>query len=108
MSSPTPYKVAVSDQQLQRLKAKLEVADFPDELEASEWDYGVPLKDVKRLTAYWKDGYDWKKQEMEINKLPHFQTKVTVEGFDPLNIHFIYQKSSNPNAIPLLFSHGCQ
>lgn len=107
MASPKPYSVAVSDARLQALRRKLDLAEFPDELEEAEWDYGTPLGDVKRLTAYWKDGFDWKKQESEINKLPNYQTEIQVKGFEPLNIHFIYRKSSAPKAIPLLFVHGC-
>jgi len=63
---------------------------------------------VKRLTSYWNTKFDWRKQEQEINKLPNFQTSVKVDGFDTLNIRFVYQKSEVPNAIPLLFVHGCK
>lgn len=107
MAPVTPYTVAVSDDRLDRLRKKLELTEFPDELDDAGWDYGVPLAEVKRLTAYWKDGFDWKKQEAEINKLPQYQTKITVDGYEALNIHFIHQKSDNPKAIPLLFLHGC-
>ena len=102
------YNVTIDETRLRTLGKKLELADFPDELEAAEWDYGAPLKDIKRLTAYWKDSFDWGEQVRKINKLPNFQTKVDVEGFEPLNIHFIHKKSDAPNAIPLLFVHGCQ
>lgn len=107
MATVTPYTVAVSDDRLDRLRKKLELTEFPDELDDAGWDYGTPLAEVKRLTAYWKDEFDWKKQEAEINKLPQYQTKITVDGYEALNIHFIHQKSDNPKAIPLLFVHGC-
>lgn len=108
MASVTPYKVAVSDDRLDRLRKKLELTEFPDELDDAGWDYGAPLAEVKRLTAYWKDEFDWKKQEADINKLPQYQTNITVDGYEALNIHFIHQKSDSPNAIPLLFVHGCR
>ncbi|KAL6719046.1 hypothetical protein ACLMJK_003281 [Lecanora helva] len=100
------YTISVPDSKLQALRNKLELAVLPDELEAADWDYGTPLTDMERLTSYWKDGYDWRKHEQRINKLPNFQTKIHVDGFEPLNIHFIHQKSTNRNAIPLLFVHG--
>ncbi|MCJ1477167.1 hypothetical protein MMC13_005838 [Lambiella insularis] len=59
MSSVEPLTIRVSDAELQRLSTKLTTASFPDELEESSWDYGARLADVKRLTAYWKDGFDW-------------------------------------------------
>ena len=108
MASPTPFTLAVPDDKLERLRAKLELTDFPDELDDAGWDYGAPLADVKRLTAYWKDEFDWKKQEADINKLPQFQTPVQVDGYEQLNIHFVHQKSENTKAIPLLFVHGCK
>ena len=107
MAPVTPFTVAVSDDRLDRLRKKLEVAEFPDELDDAGWDYGAPLADVKRLTAYWKDEFDWRKQEEDINKLPQYQTQIKVDGFEALNIHFVHQKSDNPKAIPLLFVHGC-
>ena len=107
MASATPFTIAVPDDRLQRLRAKLELTEFPDELDEAGWDYGAPLADVKRLIAYWKDEFDWKKQEADINKLPQFQTQIKVDGYEALNIHFIHQKSTNSKAIPLLFVHGC-
>jgi len=62
--------------------------------------------DIQRLTEYWGSKYDWRKQEEEMNKLPQFMTKVEVDGFGELDIHFLHQKSSSKNAIPLLFVHG--
>ena len=107
MASVTPFTIAVPDDRLQKLRAKLELTEFPDELDEAGWDYGAPLADVKRLIAYWKDEFDWKKQEADINKLPQFQTQIKVDGYETLNIHFIHQKSANSKAIPLLFVHGC-
>ena len=86
---------------------KLELTEFPDELDDAGWDYGAPLADVKRLTAYWKDRFDWKHQEADINKLPQFQTRIKVDGYEALRIHFVHQKSESSKAIPLLFVHGC-
>jgi pimeloyl-ACP methyl ester carboxylesterase len=62
--------------------------------------------DIKRLTEYWSSKYDWRKQEEEMNKLPQFMTKIEVDGFGELDIHFLHQRSSSKNAIPLLFVHG--
>ena len=108
MASVRRYNLAVPDHQLQKLRAKLELAEFPNELDSAGWDYGAPLADVKRLSAYWRDKFDWRKQEEEINELPNFQTEISVDGFEPLNVHFVYQMSQASTAIPLLFVHGCK
>lgn len=108
MATVTPYTISIADSEIERLKQKLELATFPDELEDAGWDYGAPLADIKRITAYWKDKYDWRKAEATLNKLPNYITTIKVDGFDPLDIHFLHQQSANKNAIPLLFLHGCK
>lgn len=107
-SSIKPYQIAISDNKLSDLQAKLQLATFPDETPLSNsWKYGVPIADLKRLINYWKDGFDWRKQEVTLNsKLPQFTTTIDVEGYDSLNVHFVHQKSKRKDAIPLLFCHG--
>lgn len=103
----TPFTLAIPDSALEQLKNKLSNATFPSESDFSDdRDYGVSLSDVKRLTEYWKDGFDWRSYEAKLNKIPQFTTNISVDGYEELNIHFIHQKSSRPNSIPLLFVHG--
>ena len=103
-----PYTISVPDEKLTSLTQKLSTTSFPDELDDAGWDYGAPLADIKRLVKYWQESYDWRKQEAELNKLPNYQTKIQVDGFETLDIHFVYQKSEIEGAIPLLFVHGCE
>ena len=107
MASFEPFTISVPEEQRQQLTKKLETTNFPDELDQADWDYGVPLADVKRLATYWREKFDWPKQEAKLNELPNFKTTIQVDGFEPLDIHFVYQKSNVEGAIPLLFSHGC-
>lgn len=64
--------------------------------------------DVKRLAGYWQNGFDWRKQERKLNEMPQFQTTVSIDGFQEVNMHFVHQKSEASGAIPLLFVHGCK
>ncbi|KAL8671509.1 MAG: hypothetical protein Q9168_003978, partial [Polycauliona sp. 1 TL-2023] len=100
------FKIALPDSQLERLAQKLQTTNFPDELDEAGWGYGAPLADIKRLTKYWQEHYDWRKAEAAINKLPNYRTPIDIDGFGTLNIHFIHQKSPVEGAIPLLFVHG--
>ncbi|EPQ54694.1 alpha/beta-hydrolase [Gloeophyllum trabeum ATCC 11539] len=101
-----PFKIAVPDEELDLLRRKLDLVRFPDELEDAGWDYGAPLDDVKKLVARWKNGYDWRRHEAELNELPQFTRDIEVDGFGTLNIHYLHQKSTEAHAIPLLFVHG--
>jgi len=70
------------------------------------WAMGTPLSEVKRLTEVWKNDFVWRKAEAKINVLPQYTTDIEVEGFGPLNIHFIHSRSAVKGAIPMLFVHG--
>lgn len=107
MTSINPYTIAIPDNELEKLTQKLSTASFPDELDDAGWAYGAPLADIKRLTEYWKNGFDWRSEESKINSLPNFRTAIEIDGFGSLDIHFVHQKSNVEKAIPLLFSHGC-
>lgn len=108
MANIKPFKIAVPDAELEKLKTKLSLATFPQDVEMSDsWSYGTPLKDIKRLATYWQNGFDWRAAESKLNsQLSQYTTTVTVDGFDPIDLHFVHQKSDRQDSIPLLFSHG--
>lgn len=84
--APEQYTISVPQSKIDTLRTKLSLAEFPDELAASEWELGVPLADMQRLTEAWEQ-WDWRQAEEKLNKLPHFHTPISVEGFDDLDIH---------------------
>ncbi len=53
------------------------------------------------LAEYWGKSYDWRKAEKKLNAFPQFIT--TIDGVD---IHFIHVRSKEPNAMPIIISHG--
>jgi len=107
MSSRKPYTISVPDDAIDKLRRKLADADYPDQLDTpTQWPYGSPLSDIKRLAKHWESKFSWRKAEAQLNKLPNFRQSITVDGFDPLDIHFVWKENPNPNAIPLLFVHG--
>lgn len=107
-SSVRRFKIAIPERSLETLHKKLALATFPEEVEFSDIDkYGATRSEIKRLADYWKNGFDWRAQEAELNKLPQFTTTVNVDGFGDLDIHFIHERGNREDSIPLLFSHGC-
>ncbi|CAG9989507.1 unnamed protein product [Clonostachys byssicola] len=110
MPSITTFTIDVPEARLQRLKQKLELTDFPDEVTDltpdDAWSRGVPLSEMKRLVRYWHAEFNWRAVETSLNKLPQFSTEAGIEGFGNYQIHFIHQRSHVTNAIPLLFLHG--
>jgi len=108
-SSIQPFTVKVPDSKLESTKVKLGLAEFPEQTPLSDsWDYGVPVSDVRRLVEHWKNGFDWRAQEAKLNELPQYMTRINVDGFGDLGIHFVYKRSGRPDSVPLLFCHGCK
>ena len=103
-----PFQIAITEEALSLLKRKLDDTRFPDEINDAEWAYGAPLADIRRLVERWRDGYDWRAHERELNLLPMFTRPVEVQEFGELNVHYVHQRSSVKGAIPLLFVHGCK
>ena len=65
------------------------------------WEYGVPLGTVRGLVDYWLDGFDWHAQEARINEHPQFVTTIDGE-----RVHFLHVRSPEPDALPLIATHG--
>ena len=107
MTDIKSFRVNVPDAEILQIRQRLELTKLPDELDQAEWDLGSPLADIKHLCNYWRNGFDWRKAEAGINKLPQYSTSIQVHGFEPLKIHFVHQVSLVAGAIPLLFCHGC-
>src|SRR4029077_1714063 len=96
-----PFKIQVPDAVLADLKTRLAQARFADEISDANWDYGTNLAYLKSLVDYWRDKYDWRARERQLNQFDPFKT--TIDGVD---IHFIHQRSKQPNARPLLLLNG--
>src|SRR6185436_7989514 len=96
-----PFKIHVDDSVLADLKQRLARTRFPAEIAKSDWDYGTNLGYLKELVTYWHDRYDWRAAERRLNQFDQFTTNI-----DGLDIHFIHQRSKNPNAMPIAITHG--
>jgi microsomal epoxide hydrolase len=101
MAEVKPFSIHVPDEVLVDLRERLGRTRFPGEIPGSGWDYGTNLAYLKQLIAYWRDQYDWRKHEAQLNRFAHFKTDI-----DGLNLHFIHEQGRGPNPMPLLLSHG--
>ncbi len=95
------FEIRVPDSVLEDLKQRLARTRFPDQLDGAAWDYGTELSYLRELVGYWRDKYDWRVHEAALNRFDHWKTRVR-----DLDIHFIHQKSREPNAFPLVITHG--
>jgi epoxide hydrolase len=96
-----PFAVAIPESEVIDLKQRLANTRWPNPETVPEWSQGVRLENARSLIGYWEHEYDWRRFETELNRFPQFLTEI-----DGLDIHFIHVKSKNPNAMPLILTHG--
>ena len=96
-----PFRVEIPQADLDDLHDRLARTRWPDELAGVGWSRGVPLGYLQELAGYWRDGYDWRGQEARLNQLPQFTTEI-----DGQRIHFLHVRSPEPDALPLIVTHG--
>jgi microsomal epoxide hydrolase len=103
MMSPAiePFEIRVPESVLEDLRERLSRTRLPDQLEGAEWSYGTELSYLRDLVGYWREKFDWRKQEQQLNRLAQFRTPI-----NGLSLHFIHARSPEPNALPLLMLHG--
>jgi pimeloyl-ACP methyl ester carboxylesterase len=95
------FTIDISDLVLTDLHRRLAAVRWPDELEDAAWDYGSNLGYMKSLVEYWQSGYNWRKQEAALNRLPQY--RASIDGF---RVHFIHVRGKGPSPLPLVITHG--
>ncbi|HEY3556488.1 MAG TPA: epoxide hydrolase [Kribbella sp.] len=101
MGEFTPYRIDVPEAELEDLRYRLDRVRWAQEVDDAGWDYGSPVDELKRQVDYWRNTYDWRAWEARLNEYPQFTTTI-----DGQNIHFLHVKSPDPDALPLILTHG--
>src|SRR5205085_11629338 len=97
-----PFTLPVVPQSaLDDLRKRIAATRWPEKETVADQTQGVQLATMKALASYWAKDYDWRKCEQKLKALPHFVTNI-----DGLDIHFIHVRSKNPNALPMIVTHG--
>ena len=96
-----PFTISIPDSAISDLKQRLALTRLPDQISDTSWEYGTDIDYLSELVEYWQNDFDWREQESQLNQYDQFITEV-----DGLDMHFIHQRSSNPDAIPLMMVHG--
>jgi pimeloyl-ACP methyl ester carboxylesterase len=96
-----PFHVHFSDAALADLRRRVASTKWPSKELVMDATQGVQLETMRALAHYWLTGYNWRKIEAKLNALPQFITNI-----DGVDIHFIHVRSKNPNALPIIITHG--
>lgn len=97
----TPFRVELDPAVIDDLRSRLRATRWPEAETVPGWQQGTPLAFARDLCAYWADGYDWPAAAVRLNRHPQFHTEI-----DGLAVHFVHARSSRPDAVPLVMTHG--
>jgi len=96
-----PFRVNFPEEALVDLRRRIAATRWPEREVVTDQSQGVQLATVQKLARYWLNGYDWRKVEAKLNSYPQFLTEI-----DGVDIHFIHVRSKQPNALPMVVTHG--
>ncbi|CUA78516.1 hypothetical protein RSOLAG22IIIB_07131 [Rhizoctonia solani] len=99
---PRPFKLDIPDEEIERLKIVLKAQRLPQEviLPGADFGMGTELSWIQKAKQELID-FDWRAAEKVLNSFDQYL--VEIEG---TTIHFVHQKSTHKNAIPILMLHG--
>ena len=104
-ATPAPFTYHVEDAAIADLKDRLARTRFPDQPPLEPWSTGSDVGYVKEITAYWRDKFDWRAAEAQLNAFPNY--KVDLDG---IGLHFLHVpgqgRQGGPKPMPLLLLHG--
>jgi pimeloyl-ACP methyl ester carboxylesterase len=101
MSDIQPFRINVSENEIGELRTRLHATRWADMFPDPNWSYGVDPEFLRDLCRYWADVYDWRVHERALNEFPQYVT-----GFDGARLHFLHVRSPEPDATPIVMTHG--
>ena len=95
-----PFTIQLDDAAIKDLRDRLTHTRWPERETVDDWSQGMPLAYAQELCRYWADDYDFGLAD-RINRFPQFRTEI-----DGLGVHFLHVQSPEPDALPLVLTHG--
>ena len=96
-----PFHISVPEAEIDELRRRANATRWPDRETVGDRSQGAQLAKLQELMRYWGTEYDWRRAEAKLNALPQFVTEI-----DGLGIQFAHVQSRQPDALPLVMTHG--
>lgn len=97
----TPFTLSIPEADLDDLRDRLARTRYTTEAPGGDPGYGASLTAVRAMAEYWQHEFDWRAVEARLAAFPQFLTTV-----DGQPIHFLHVRSAEPDAFPLILTHG--
>jgi pimeloyl-ACP methyl ester carboxylesterase len=94
------FRIAVPGSAVDDLRARLGAIRWPRQLPGDDWARGVPVGYLRWVVERWMR-YDWRSWEARLNEFPQYTTVI-----DGQTVHFLHVRSPEPDALPLILTHG--
>ncbi|SPT50282.1 Epoxide hydrolase N terminus [Actinomadura madurae] len=98
--TPAPA-ITVTDAELDDLRSRLLRTRWPAAWPTPGWDAGTDAGELRRLTDYWANGYDWRVHQAAINALPSRYADI-----DGTPVHYLRFDGERAGALPIVLTHG--
>jgi len=96
-----PFRISFPQAALNDLHERLDRTRWPADVPGTGWEHGVASDRLRELATYWRHGFDWDKQRGRLDSFPQFTTVI-----DGQTVHLVHVRSPEPNALPLILTHG--
>jgi pimeloyl-ACP methyl ester carboxylesterase len=95
------FRIAIPEADLDDLRERLRRTRFPVQTPGAGTERGATVAEVRELADYWAREYDWRAFEARLNAYPQYVTEI-----DGQDVHFLHVRSPEPDATPLILTHG--
>ncbi|EIN09136.1 alpha/beta-hydrolase [Punctularia strigosozonata HHB-11173 SS5] len=98
-----PFKINIPPDEVHRMNLLVSNAQFPKapSFTGGNETWGVELETIETLRSEWLHNFDWYEQQTALNKFNQFTVEI-----ENVTVHFVHEKSAEPDAIPLIMFHG--
>lgn len=101
MTAIRPFHVDIPQSEVEDLRRRIAETRWPPQGPGPAWERGIPSGYLRELATYWRTIYDWRAAEEHLNSFPQYLTEI-----DGVDVHFLHVRSPEPEARPLLLTHG--
>jgi pimeloyl-ACP methyl ester carboxylesterase len=103
--SVRPFSIEVPEDELADLRERLARTRLPRPTPGEPWSAGVDYGYLAELGRYWREDFDWRAREAELNAFPQYTVEI-----DGCRVHFLHVRAPRRDGgsapVPLLLSHG--
>jgi pimeloyl-ACP methyl ester carboxylesterase len=98
--------ITFPDSALADLRRRLRDTRWPCQPSAARWRYGTDIEYLGKLVERWRDRFDWRAWERRLSAFTSRIATVRDDSGRPYQIHCLIARADNPDAMPLLLTHG--